>query len=163
MRSSLSKHSGNLRLLMGLPSEILSIPGHSPAIFQSLDKAMDDPKHGVPKQHLPQRLKELAQQLISAGPLKMEKATRRVRVLFDGIYLADSTSAYYVWEKKWYPYYYLHTSRLKEGYVRRETIDKDESVSWAIYKGPTKSLDALMSTKGKLAGLTRFEFRDIGL
>ena len=60
---------------------------------------MDDPKHGVPKQQLPQRLKELAQQLISAGPLKMEKATRRVRVLFDGIYLADSTSAYYVWEK----------------------------------------------------------------
>ncbi|KAI4251782.1 MAG: hypothetical protein L6R42_008232, partial [Xanthoria sp. 1 TBL-2021] len=69
---------------------------------------------------------------------------------------------YHVWEHKYYPQFYFRTSELKVGYVKGEPIGKDDAVSFATYKGPTKSTHtALMFTKGKLAGLTRFDFRDM--
>ncbi|KAL8767163.1 MAG: hypothetical protein Q9209_006254 [Squamulea sp. 1 TL-2023] len=104
-------------------------------------------------------LTELALQLAAKGPSKMEGTPRRVRVLFDGIYLADSTSAFHVWEHEYYPYFYFPTSGLKVHYVKREPIGDDDSVSLVTYQGPTKTdSTTLMFTKGELAGLTRFDF-----
>lgn len=108
-------------------------------------------------------LRELAQKLVTDGPRKKEKTTRRVRVLFDDIYLADSTSAYHVWEHDYYPYYYFPTSELKVDDVKREPIGDDDAVSFATYQGPRKSTNtALMFTKGEMKGLTRFEFGEMG-
>ncbi|KAI4275604.1 MAG: hypothetical protein LQ337_003116 [Flavoplaca oasis] len=107
-------------------------------------------------------LRELAQRLVTEGPRKKEKTTRRVRVLFDDVYLVDSTSAYHVWEHDYYPYYYFPTSELKVDYVKREPIGDNDAVSFAMYKGPTKSTNtALMFTKGELKGLTRFDFDEM--
>ncbi|KAL8786178.1 MAG: hypothetical protein Q9213_002948 [Squamulea squamosa] len=93
-------------------------------------------------------LKELALRLAAKGPLKTEQTARRVRVLFDGIYLADSTSAYHVWEHKYYPYFYFPTSGLKVHYVTREPIGDDDIVSLVTYKGLTRTdSTTLMFTK----------------
>lgn len=113
---------------------------------------------------LKERLKGLARELLEKDPLKMEKTARRVRVLFDNTYLADSTSAYYVWEHEYYPQFYFRTSELQVNHVSREPIGNDDAVSFVTYKGLTRSDGtALMFTKGKLAGLTRFEFGQMGL
>ncbi|KAL8994123.1 MAG: hypothetical protein Q9169_005819 [Polycauliona sp. 2 TL-2023] len=121
--------------------------------------------YGVSKRRVPlptTGLKELARKLATDGPHKMVETARRVRVLFDGMYLADSTSACHVWEHEYYPQFYFPTSELRVGYVKREPIDKDDAVSFAKYQGPTKSTNtALMFTKGKLKGLTRFEFSEM--
>ncbi len=113
---------------------------------------------------LKERLKGLARELLEKDPLKMERTARRVRVLYDNVYLADSTSAYHVWEHEYYPQFYFRTSELQVNHVSREPIGNDDAVSFVTYKGLTRSDGtALMFTKGKLAGLTRFEFGQMGL
>lgn len=43
----------------------------------------------------------------SRGRVRVEAAPRRVRVLFGGEYVADTRRALYVWERPYYPTYYL--------------------------------------------------------
>ncbi|KAF3059261.1 hypothetical protein GL218_04597 [Daldinia childiae] len=52
-------------------------------------------------------LLKLGKSLLENGPVKTLATPRRVRILFNNVYVADTTSAVYVWEHEYYPYYYL--------------------------------------------------------
>lgn len=52
-------------------------------------------------------LRHLARSLASRGPLKTLPANKRVRLLFNGALIADTSDALYVWEHEYYPQYYL--------------------------------------------------------
>ncbi|KAI8966338.1 DUF427-domain-containing protein [Daldinia sp. FL1419] len=52
-------------------------------------------------------LLELGKILLEKGPVKTLATPRRIRILFNGVYVADTTSALYVWEHEYYPYYYV--------------------------------------------------------
>jgi len=55
-------------------------------------------------------LVKLAQKLLSQGPYKFERTSRRVRALFNGKYAFDTTKAYHVWEyEPRYPQYIVLT------------------------------------------------------
>ena len=47
------------------------------------------------------------------GRVRVEDSPKRVRVLFGGEYVADSTRAKLVWERPTYPYYYLPTDDVR--------------------------------------------------
>ncbi|KAL8726948.1 MAG: hypothetical protein Q9166_006369 [cf. Caloplaca sp. 2 TL-2023] len=111
-------------------------------------------------------LKELALKLLADGPLKIEKTSRRVRALLDGIWLVDTTSAFHVWEHPYYPQFYVPTSDIPVGYhvsnAMRKSIDKDGFAWLEVYKGLKKRTYRVLSfRKGKLAGLTRFDFAEM--
>ncbi|KAH8687782.1 hypothetical protein BGZ60DRAFT_425645 [Tricladium varicosporioides] len=55
-------------------------------------------------------LLELAEKIVKNGPHKMESTPRRVRGLFGGKYIFDTTQADYVWEHPYYPYFYIPIS-----------------------------------------------------
>ncbi|KAF2451946.1 DUF427-domain-containing protein [Karstenula rhodostoma CBS 690.94] len=57
-------------------------------------------------------LTKLAQKLASEGPHKIEATPRRVRALFGGAYVLDTTKAYHVWEHPYYPQFYIPTTAL---------------------------------------------------
>lgn len=52
-------------------------------------------------------LKQLVRTLAKNGPVKTLPTTKRVRILFNGTFVADTTSALYVWEHEYYPQLYL--------------------------------------------------------
>lgn len=52
-------------------------------------------------------LRRLVQRLARDGPVKYESTQKRIRLLFNGAIVADTTEALYVWEHKFYPQYYL--------------------------------------------------------
>lgn len=52
-------------------------------------------------------LRRLARALASRGPLKVLPANKRVRLLFNGALIVDTSDALYVWEHEYYPQYYL--------------------------------------------------------
>lgn len=52
-------------------------------------------------------LKELVRRLAAHGPVKTMPTSKRVRILFNGTFVADTTSALYVWEHEYYPQLYL--------------------------------------------------------
>ncbi|KAL8694125.1 MAG: hypothetical protein Q9218_001178 [Villophora microphyllina] len=109
---------------------------------------------------------ELAHSLVTIGPHKMEKTTRRVRGQFDNHWLFDTTCAYHVWEHPYYPQYYIPLSDLEDFLIIWEgAIDDDASVSLASVKrvksgewGAGTLERVLVFKKGELEGLARFEF-----
>ncbi|KAK5090643.1 hypothetical protein LTR05_000818 [Lithohypha guttulata] len=52
-------------------------------------------------------LKELVRKLAREGPVKYERTSKRIRLLFNGAFVADTNDAQYVWEHDYYPQYYL--------------------------------------------------------
>lgn len=60
----------------------------------------------------PQSLPELALKLASSGPVKTLPTPRLIRVLFNGQFIASTTSALFVWEHPYYPQYYLPAAAL---------------------------------------------------
>ncbi|KAI1099012.1 DUF427-domain-containing protein [Jackrogersella minutella] len=52
-------------------------------------------------------LLELGKSLTERGPVKILPTSRRVRILYRDVYIVDTTSALYVWEHEYYPYYYV--------------------------------------------------------
>lgn len=52
-------------------------------------------------------LRKVVQRLAKEGPFKFEPTQKRIRLLFNGAIVADTTEALYVWEHKFYPQYYL--------------------------------------------------------
>ncbi|KAL9595003.1 MAG: hypothetical protein Q9219_006702 [cf. Caloplaca sp. 3 TL-2023] len=113
---------------------------------------MSDPLHP----DLPQ----LAKKLIAEGPHKQEKTPRRVRSIFDGEYIFDTTGASHVWEHPYFPQIYIPTSSIKSGLLnKKDTVDNGQSVFAATLKSSNKETDrVLVFEKGPLAGLTRVEF-----
>ena len=109
-------------------------------------------------------LAKLAQNLLANGPHKLEQTSRRVRGLYDNVYIFDTTEARHVWEHPYFPQFYVLSSAVKHGAVsKKEAVDKEESAFLAVLKAENKSTDRVLCfEKGPLAGLTRFEFAALG-
>ena len=109
-------------------------------------------------------LKKLAHTLLEKGPHKLEKTSRRVRGLYDGIYVFDTTEARFVWEHPYYPQFYIPNSAVQNAVLTKdESVDEEESAFLATLKGKHKSTDRIIVfEKGPLAGLVRFEFAALG-
>ena len=52
-------------------------------------------------------LKKLVKKIARDGPYNHMPTERRIRLLFNGAFISDTTSAVYVWEHEYYPQYYL--------------------------------------------------------
>ncbi|KAK5122423.1 hypothetical protein LTR85_004007 [Meristemomyces frigidus] len=59
-------------------------------------------------------LKKLAVKLGTQGPVKTLATPRMVKLLFNGVYILQTTDAVFVWEHPFYPQYYLPMSALVE-------------------------------------------------
>ncbi|KAM0795356.1 hypothetical protein BDR22DRAFT_826087 [Usnea florida] len=105
-------------------------------------------------------LVKLAQNLLAKGPHKLEKTSRRVRALYDNLYIFDTTEAQHVWEHPYYPQFYVPSSAIKSGLLtKNEAIDDNKSAFLATLKGEDRSTDRVLTfEKGPLSGLVRFEF-----
>ena len=57
--------------------------------------------------HRSYSLEQLGKTLLEKGPQKLEPSPKRIRVLFNKIYIVDTTSAKCVWEHPYYPQYGL--------------------------------------------------------
>ncbi|KAH6654034.1 hypothetical protein BKA67DRAFT_564011 [Truncatella angustata] len=68
-------------------------------------------------------LLQLGQRLLREGPHKTLPTPKRIRILFNGVYVADTTSALYVWEHPYYPFYYVPLSSFARGVLHD---DRDE-------------------------------------
>lgn len=60
-------------------------------------------------------LLECAEKMAKTGPEKQEPANRRVRGMFDGRWLFDTTKAEFVWEHPYYPLFYIPLVDLMTG------------------------------------------------
>ncbi|KAK9781740.1 putative DUF427 domain-containing protein [Seiridium cardinale] len=65
--------------------------------------------------HAKPDLLELGKKLLTEGPQKTLLTPRRIRILFNGVYVADTTSTLFVWEHPYYPFYYVPLSSFARG------------------------------------------------
>jgi len=109
-------------------------------------------------------LETLATTLIKNGPHKVESTPRRVRALFGGQFIFDTTSAKHVWEHKYFPQFWVPISSVVPGILSKgSTIDGDETASAGILDVKGKTTErVLIFHKGPLEGLVRFEFKAMG-
>ena len=73
-------------------------------------------------------LHKLVKKLAGQGPFKLLETPKRIRLLYNGAMIADTTKAMYVWEHEYYPQYYLPM----ESFVRPEGFDVKISHGEAI-------------------------------
>jgi len=52
-------------------------------------------------------LKKLVKRLAEQGPFRTLETPKRIRLLYNGAFVADTSKALYVWEHEYYPQYYL--------------------------------------------------------
>ncbi|KAI2616733.1 DUF427-domain-containing protein [Hypoxylon sp. NC1633] len=121
--------------------------------------------------HVKPDLLELGKRLVEEGPVKTLATPRRVRILFNGVYIADTTAALYVWEHQYYPFFYLPADAFPRDALK-PNLPPDESESppafWtAELRAGTRSTvrvlgfgaaQALPQKSRALAGLVRVEF-----
>jgi len=68
-------------------------------------------------------LPELARHLLLNGPHRIQKTSRRVRVILNQAYIVDTTNAIHVWEHVGYPQYYVRMSELQNcSWKDKETV-----------------------------------------
>ncbi|KAI9786354.1 MAG: hypothetical protein M1816_008015 [Peltula sp. TS41687] len=105
-------------------------------------------------------LARFASDLLASGPYKQEVTARRVRVLFNRVWVADTTSANHVWEHPYFPQYYLPTTSIKPEVLQKgKSVDDNGSAFLATLRVGSRATDrVLVFEKGALAGLVRFEF-----
>ena len=111
-------------------------------------------------------LQTLAQQILLHGPHKQESTPRRIRALFDSVFLFDTTSASLVWEHQYYPQYYIQASKFRAGTLKKGGAVEGEKkgVFWATVKGNQRETgQVLWFEQGPLAGLVRVEFGAVGV
>jgi len=94
----------------------------------------------------------------------VESTPRRVRALFDGVWLFDTTSALWVWEHKYFPQFWIPIAAVSPGILTKSSeINEENSAYIATVKGKEKSTDRiLVFENGPLKGLVRFEFKAMG-
>ncbi|EPE30412.1 hypothetical protein GLAREA_03379 [Glarea lozoyensis ATCC 20868] len=106
-------------------------------------------------------LLELGKKLVKDGPHKIESTPRRVRGLLGGIYVFDTTRASYVWEHKYYPYFYIPASDFAHKVLEKTHDSNSKEACWlAKLKVPQKTTDRLLgfsSRTNPLDGLIRIE------
>lgn len=110
-------------------------------------------------------LQTLAHKILLNGPYKKESTPRRIRALFDSVFLFDTTSASLVWEHPYYPQYYIQASKFRAGTLKKGDALEGESkgVFWATVRGKQRETErALWFEQGPLAGLVRVEFGAVG-
>jgi len=116
-------------------------------------------------------LKQLALRLASEGPVKTLATPKRIRILYNGAYVADSTKAVFIWEHEYYPQYYLPRSAFDMSKVTQgEKIMSENcehiATNWTIAVGGKSTTQALcfvddLEGKGKvLSGLVKANFTD---
>lgn len=110
-------------------------------------------------------LAKLASDILASGPYKKEITPRRVRVLFNQVWVADTTSASHVWEHPAFPQFYLPTTSIKPELLEKgKSVDADGSAFLATLKVGSRATDrVLLFEKGALAGLVRLEFGAMGM
>lgn len=94
----------------------------------------------------------------------MEPTPRRVRTLFNGIYLFDTTSALHVWEHKYFPHFWVPISAFDTSVLTKGTpYDPDGVAFRASIKIKDKISDrVIISENGPLKGYVRVEFKAAG-
>lgn len=65
-------------------------------------------------------LKDLARRLLASGPHKTAPTSRRVRAVFNGRYILDTTRALHVWEHPYFPQFYVPLADFADGCWRRK-------------------------------------------
>ncbi|KAK8856258.1 hypothetical protein PGQ11_012170 [Apiospora arundinis] len=116
-------------------------------------------------------LQKLGERLLTQGPVKSLRTPKRVRIQFGSTIVADTTSALYVWEHDYYPFYYLPLSAFREGALHNpeETSSSPSSASFYTTKltAGSSTTDRVLvfgkdippnSAARTLAGLVRVEF-----
>ena len=96
--------------------------------------------------------------------MKVEPANRRVRALYDGIYLFDTTSALHVWEHKYFPHFWVPVDSFTPGVLTiGEPYDPDGVAFRATVKGKSKISDrVIVSDNGPLKGYVKVDFKAAG-
>jgi uncharacterized protein (DUF427 family) len=100
----------------------------------------------------------------SPNPKYIEPSPRRVRVLFNKKFVADTTAAKLVWEHPHYPNYYLPASDVQTKYL--EILEKSEDGEAHVCKlivGNRSANKVLWFDKEELNGLIRFQFSEMGI
>ncbi|KAF2088815.1 DUF427-domain-containing protein [Saccharata proteae CBS 121410] len=114
-------------------------------------------------------LPSLARHLLANGPVRTLKTSKRIRVLFNGTYIADTNRALYVWEHPNYPQYYIPLASLPTSYHKIDRINNDAASILSLKIGDSK-LDRILAfseelEKGKglqeLEGMARIEFQAV--
>ncbi|KAI9823158.1 MAG: hypothetical protein M1832_002601 [Thelocarpon impressellum] len=106
-------------------------------------------------------LAKLASSLLAQGPQKNEVTSRRVRALFNGAFVFDTTAAHHVWEHPYFPQYYVPLESLVKDNAKIER-GKDVGDGGAYLAtldvGGKRTDRVVVFEKGALKGLARFEF-----
>ena len=113
-------------------------------------------------------METIARKLIKNGPDKVEETPRRVRALFDGTCVVDTTMARHVWEHPYYPQYWVPFGEIEGVSLSTDHyIDAERTAALVTMKplaGITQKLTkrVLAFHQGPLAGLVRLPFDDMG-
>lgn len=110
---------------------------------------------------------KLANKLVTDGPYKCEQTSRRVRALFNGIYLFDTIDAYYVWEHPHYPQFYIPARSLHASTILTKNSPAIEGADGIAHlatltsstPNPKTITRAILFNTTSLPDLLRIEFR----
>ncbi|RYP80999.1 hypothetical protein DL769_002179 [Monosporascus sp. CRB-8-3] len=86
----------------------------------------------MPKPTAQPNLVDLGRRLASEGPVRTLRTPRRVRILFGGAWVADTTAALYVWEHPWYPWFYVPRADFAPGRLHSRRQDESPSEGFEI-------------------------------
>jgi uncharacterized protein (DUF427 family) len=95
---------------------------------------------------------------------QVEGTSRRVRVLFNKKFVADTKEAKFVWEHPYYPVYYLPEKDVQTKYIKK--LDKSENGEGHICRltvGNRSAEKVLWVESGELSGLIKFQFNEMGI
>ncbi|KAI0806000.1 hypothetical protein BC629DRAFT_1580579 [Irpex lacteus] len=101
---------------------------------------------------------------MSTSPLfplpHVELSPRRVRVLFGGKFIVDTTAARLVWTKPYYPYYFFLAEDVPQEYLRAVGAAKEGQLQlYDLVLGDRRAETAVSHyTDGDLSGLVNIEF-----
>ncbi|KAM0721948.1 hypothetical protein Q7P37_002874 [Cladosporium fusiforme] len=73
-------------------------------------------------------LKDLAIKLATQGPVRALPTPRLIRLLFNGAFIAQTTTAVFVWEHPYYPQYYIPASSLISSKAHGFTAKQGEEI-----------------------------------
>ncbi|KAF2670388.1 DUF427-domain-containing protein [Microthyrium microscopicum] len=117
-----------------------------------------------------QDLAALANHFLTEGPTKfLDIGPRRIRVLFNGVYIVDTTAAKQVWEHHRYPQFYVPLADVKQSNIStiKTFAAKDGQNGASILKIEVNGSNGKKTTDralafgpgaGQLNGLVRLEF-----
>lgn len=95
--------------------------------------------------------------MATKGPHKTLPTARRVRILYNGKYIADSTSSLLVWEHPYYPQHYLPTTAFDQDAIKvgAEVKSDDGTViakQWALQVGSRSAENQAIAFVPDLSG-----------